>query len=58
MRHSPAALRHLLAVTILAAGADTTAAIKRDAWRMLHMTRAKISHYHRRGDQIRTPLRT
>ena len=28
------------------------------AWRMLHMTRAKISHYEWRGDQIRTSLWT
>jgi hypothetical protein len=52
-----AALRSLLAATVLAAITGVRAAIDRDAWRMLHMTRAKISHYHRRGDQIRTPLR-
>jgi hypothetical protein len=58
VRHSTAALRHLLAATALASITDVTAAIKRDAWRMAHMTRAKTSHYERRGDQIRTPLRT
>ena len=52
-----AALRHLLAVTALAAITTVRDAIKRDSWRMLHMSRAKTSHYHRRGDQIRTPLR-
>lgn len=57
VRHSMAALRSLLAATVLAAITGVRAAIDRDAWRMLHMTRAKISHYRRRGDQIRTPLR-
>jgi hypothetical protein len=52
-----AALRNLLATTILAASADMTSAIERDAWRMLHMTRAKISHYARRGEQGFLPLR-
>ena len=55
VRHSMAAIRHLLAVTVLPPIIDTAAAIKRDARRMPHMTRAKISHYKRRGDQIRTP---
>jgi hypothetical protein len=53
-----AALRHLLAATALALITSVRAAIERDAWRILHMTRAKISHYRRRGDQIRAPLRT
>jgi hypothetical protein len=53
-----AALRHLLAITVLATITGVRAAIDRDTWRMLHMTRAKVSHYSRRGDQIRTPLRT
>jgi len=53
-----AAIRHLLAATVLTAINDLPSAIKHDAWRMAHMTRAKISHYERRGDQIRTPLRT
>jgi hypothetical protein len=53
-----AALRRLLATTAFAAITGIRAAIERDAWRMLHMTRAKTSHYRRRGDQIRTPLRT
>ena len=57
VRHSMAAIRHLLAVTVLAAILDAAATIKRDAWRMLHMARAKISHYDRRGDRIRIPLR-
>jgi uncharacterized protein Yka (UPF0111/DUF47 family) len=51
------AIRRLLAATVLNAISDVAAAVKHDTWRMLHMTRAKISHYQRRGDQIRTPLR-
>jgi hypothetical protein len=34
-----------------------TSAIERDGRRMPHMTRAKISHYARRGEQDFPPLR-
>jgi hypothetical protein len=51
------AIRHLLAATVLNTIINGAVAIKHDTWRMLHMTRAKTSHYRRRGDQIRTPLR-
>jgi hypothetical protein len=51
------AIRRLLAATVLNAIVDAGDAVKHDTWRMPHMTRAKISHYQRRGDQIRTPLR-
>jgi hypothetical protein len=52
-----AALKNLLAVTVLAASTDMASAIERDGWRMLHMTRAKISHYTRRGERGFLPLR-
>ena len=58
VRHSMATIRHLLAVTFLGLITSARGAIERDAWRMLHMTPAKISHYQPRGDQIRAPLRT
>ena len=52
-----AALKNLLATTILTASTDMACAVERDAWRMLHMTRAKISHYTRQGEQGFLPLR-
>jgi hypothetical protein len=49
---SIAAIRGLLAATVLARTADTVAAIARALWRQAHMTRALISHYRRRGDPL------
>lgn len=57
-RHSKEAIRHLLAVTVLAPIIDAAAAIKRDGWRMLHMARAKSSHYNRHGHALHEVLRT
>lgn len=58
IRYSLAAIRGLLATTILARNAlDHTAAITRDLWRRAHQTRALISHYRRRGDPLPQDLR-
>lgn len=51
--YSLAAIRSLLAATVLARNClDWAATITRDHWRRIHQTRAKISHYRRRGDPL------
>jgi hypothetical protein len=56
--YSLAAIRGLLAATTLARNClDWGAAITRDLWRRAHQTRAKISHYRRRGDPPPKDLR-
>ncbi len=56
--YSPAAIRGLLAATVLArTNLDIAAAIARDLWRQAHQTRAMISHYRRRGDPLPPHLR-
>jgi hypothetical protein len=56
--YSLAAIRGLLAATTLARNClDWGAAITRDLWRRTHQTRAKISHYRRRGDPPPKDLR-
>lgn len=58
IRYSLAAIRGLLAATILARdNIDTAAAITRDLWRRAHQTNAMISHYRRRGDLLPQDLR-
>jgi hypothetical protein len=49
---STAAIRGLLAATVLVRVVDMVAAIARTLWRQVHLTRALISHYHRRGDPL------
>jgi hypothetical protein len=49
---STAAIRGLLAATVLVRSIDTVAAITRTLWRQAHLTRALISHYRRRGDPL------
>jgi hypothetical protein len=49
---STAAIRGLLAATVLVRDVDTVAAIGRALWRQVHLTRALISHYRRRGDPL------
>jgi hypothetical protein len=49
---SCAAIRALLAATVLARIVDPARALARDLWRQLHQDRALISHYRRRGDPL------
>jgi hypothetical protein len=49
---STAAIRGLLAATVLVRVVDTVAAIDRVLWRQVHLSRALISHYRRRGDPL------
>jgi hypothetical protein len=49
---SCAAIRALLAATILARLTNPAHALARDLWRQLHQDRALISHYRRRGDPL------
>ena len=49
---SIAAIRGLLAATVLVRTVDMVAAIARTLWRQVHLTRALISHYRRRGDPL------
>jgi hypothetical protein len=57
IRHSLASIRRLLATTILAPAVNVLAAIAREQWRMVHQTRAMISHYNQRGDPLPACLR-
>jgi len=49
---STAAIRALLAATVLSRVVDVGAAITRALWRQVHLGRALISHYRRRGDPL------
>jgi hypothetical protein len=49
---STAAIRGLLAATVLSRVVDVGAAITRALWRQVHLSRALISHYRRRGDPL------
>jgi hypothetical protein len=57
IRHSLGSIRRLLATTLLRPAVNILAAIARERWRMVHQTRATISHYNRRGDPVPTHLR-
>jgi hypothetical protein len=53
-----ASIRRLLAATVLVPDTtNTTAAVARELWRMIHQTRATISHYTRHGDPTPPRLR-
>jgi hypothetical protein len=49
---STAAIRGLLAATVLARTVCFAAAVTRALWRQMHQARALISHYRRRGDPL------
>jgi hypothetical protein len=49
---STAAIRGPLAATVLVRVVDPVAAIARALWRQVHLSRALISHYRRRGDPL------
>jgi len=49
---STAAIRGLLAATMLVRAVGVAAAIARAWWRQVHQTRAMISHHRRRGDPL------
>jgi hypothetical protein len=55
---STAAIRGLLAATVLNRVVDVGAAIARVLWRQAHLGRALISHYRRRGDPLPINLGT
>ena len=52
IRHSLNSIRRLLATTNLAPAINVLAAIAREQWRIVHQTRAAISHHNRRGDPL------